>query len=122
MKRAFSSLFLVAAAAFAAAGPAKATVHDLLTKPALDKKTVQVAGVVQDFRQKSSYFLFTLADRKDAISVFGRGKCPAALKNGAKALVVGQFARERRAGTRVYKNEIEVEAAKSGPAPVRLVK
>lgn len=80
----------------------------------LDGKTVQVRGVVADFKAKTSkkgnkYFTFDLVEGKKSVAVYGRGELPKAPRAGDKVLVSGRFRKEKKLGDKTFINEIELD-------------
>lgn len=108
---------LVAMASLAMAAE-NATVAELLKDKKFDKKEVTVKGKVAKFAQKKSkagnqYFVFKLTDSDQEISVYGRGELKD-IKNGDNVTVVGEFAKERKSGSVVFKDELDASLDKKG--------
>ena len=93
--------------------PIPAKVAEVLKDPAkYDGKSVVVKGKVEDFRAKVSgagnaYTTFDLVDGKEKLHVFLANKLEKPPEEGDKVAVTGRFAKEKKVGPLVFKNEID---------------
>ena len=107
------AIFLLSLVVLAGAKPLSAKVSEVLRDPAkYDGKAVAVKGIVADLKAKTSkagndYYTFDLVEGKDSLAVYGQGKLDKALKGGDKVTVTGRYAKERKVGSRTFKNEID---------------
>jgi hypothetical protein len=107
------AISLLALVVLAPAKPLSAKVSEVLKDPAkYDGKAVAVKGVVAEFKARTSkagndYFVFDLVEGKEHLAVYGQGKLQNAPKDGDKVTVTGKYAKERKVGSRTFKNEID---------------
>ena len=109
-----------------AAAPLKATVAGLTKDAKFDKKAVIVKAKVAKFQARTSrdgnpYYVFKLEDGGKQVSVYGHGKLPQAPKDGQTVEVTGLFAKERKLGTRTFKDEIDTSPVKGQKYGVTLI-
>lgn len=110
------AISLLALVVLASTKPLSAKVSEVLKDPAkYDGKAVAVKGTVAEFKARTSkaandYVVFDLVEGKDHLAVYGQGKLQKAPKDGDKVTVTGKYAKERKVGSRTFKNEIDASA------------
>lgn len=106
----------------------KATVANILKDPAkFDNKVVTVVGKVARFKARVSkagnkYFTFELAEGANHVAVYGKGELKTAPKDGDKVEATGAFAKERKVGSKTFKNELDVTSKGNDKLGVKIVK
>ena len=106
----------------------KVSVADLLKDPAkFDGKEIAVQGIVEDFSEKVSgggnaYVSLKCKDGEKRITVWMRGHLTTKVKNGDEIVATGVFAKERRVGDVVYKNELDITPKPGKAYGILLVK
>ncbi len=120
MKRS-SALLLVLGVSMAAFAFEQVTIPEILKDPSkFDGKDVSVTGVVEGYQERTSkggnkYTSFRVKADSKTLSVWMKDHPTAdkSLKNGYTVLVTGIFAKEKKVGDVIFKNEIDV-SPKSG--------
>lgn len=113
-----TTLLLFILATFALAAD-KLTVKQLQADPKKhDAKEITLVGRVDKFQQRTSkagneYFLFKLVDKADKklmVNVYGQGEPAKPPKDGDVVQIKGTYRIEKKLGSRVFKNEIQVKS------------
>lgn len=122
------ALPVLLAFAAVAVGADKVDLADLVKDPKkYDGKVLETTGKVADFKQKTSragnkYFTLTLIQGDAAkVNVYSQGEAAKEIKDGVTAKVVGVYRIEKKLGTMVFKNEIDVTKVKDKPNGIEIV-
>ena len=91
-----------------------------------DKKEVVVKGKVEDYKRKTSrkgskYTSFKVSDGGKFLNVYMKDHLPKDLKDGQMVEVRGIFKVEKKVGTMIFKNEIEISAVKGKKYGVKVL-
>jgi cytochrome c-type biogenesis protein CcmE len=106
----------------------KVSIADLLKDPAkFDGKEVAVQGIVEDYSEKVSgggnaYVTLKCKEGEKRITVWMRGRSTTKAKNGDEVIATGVFAKERKVGDVVYKNEIDMTPKQGKAYGLQIVK